>query len=283
MKLLLKPIFVSIMSLCALNLSAQWTGPTSGLLNTVNNVRITKEGGLSGTPESPLPPLFEAKLVNGGASDYLFHIAYSGKIGIGTANPGASLHIANGGNFKMTRSNGNSICSIDDLGRFILTTDGVNNQYRGLFLNNGTTDFLKITQGELTYSSVFKIDANVNIASGDLIIKDNVGDIQFRAYANGLVRAREVRVNLSSIAPDYVFDKSYKLLSLPEVEQFISKYKHLPNVASAQEMTNEGSINVNDMQFKLLEKVEELTLYLIQLNKENQELKERVSIIENQK
>jgi hypothetical protein len=282
MKQLLKMILISTPFFATLNLSAQWTGPTLGFMNTGNSIRISKLGGLSGTIESPIPPVFEAKLTGSGAPEYLFLIDYSGKIGIGTDNPSASLHIANSGNFKITRTNGSSICSIDNLGRFILTTDGVNNQYRGLFINNGTSDFFKVTQSELSYSTVFKVDANVTVSS-DLIIKDNAGNIQFRAYKNGNVWAREVNVNLTSIPPDYVFDASYNLPSLSEVEKYIVQHKHLPKIASAQEMETKGSISINEMQFKLLEKVEELTLYMIQVNKENVALRERITVLENQK
>lgn len=283
MKTTLKPFLFLIVSLISIHLSAQtpWDGPNSGFVDTEHNVRIIKPDGLFGTPEDPLPPVFEAKLIGDGDPKYLFHIGYSGKVGIGTHTPSASLHIANSGNFRMSRTNGNSICSIDNIGKFILTTDGINSQTRGLFINNGTSDFFKVTQSELSYSSVFKIDNNV-ILTADLIIKDSNGDIQFRAFKDGTVWAREVNVNMITIPPDYVFDESYKLLTLSEVEQFIAKHKHLPNVASAKEMTDEGSINVNEMQFKLLEKVEELTLYLIQLKNENEALKNRVSELETQ-
>ncbi|MES2559880.1 MAG: hypothetical protein V4590_09085 [Bacteroidota bacterium] len=88
---------------------------------------------------------------------------------------------------------------------------------------------------------------------------------------------------MANIPPDYVFEKSYNLLSIKEVELYIAKNKHLPNVKSATEMQNEGTIDVSAMQFKLLEKVEELTLYMIQLKNENDELKKRVCELEEAK
>ena len=123
---------------------------------------------------------------------------------------------------------------------------------------------------------------NVTVA-GDIIIKDVANTINFRVYTDGLVRAREVKVNLATIPPDYVFEKSYALLPMDELEKYIIFHKNLPNIPSAKEMTDEGSINVSEMQFKLLEKVEELTLYLIQLKKDNETLQKRVCVLEAQK
>lgn len=73
---------------------------------------------------------------------------------------------------------------------------------------------------------------------------------------------------------DKVFDKTYKLMSLQEVSKFISENKHLPNVPSAQEVVKNG-ISIDEMVSKLLEKVEELTLYAIQQQKEIEELKKK--------
>ena len=73
---------------------------------------------------------------------------------------------------------------------------------------------------------------------------------------------------------DKVFDKTYKLMPLQEVSKFISENKHLPNVPSAQEVVKNG-ISIDEMVSKLLEKVEELTLYTIQQQKEIEELKKK--------
>ena len=66
--------------------------------------------------------------------------------------------------------------------------------------------------------------------------------------------------------PDYVFEKNYNLMPLPELATFIRKYKHLPGVPSVKEVTK-GGINVGDNQAVLLKKIEELTLYLLEQNK----------------
>lgn len=271
------------MLLFTVSASAQWSGPTSNLLSTSNNVLISQNGPLTPLPGGTIPPLFQVKLTAGSTVIYPLHVDNSGKIGLGVNNPLASLHIGNGGNFRMTRTNGNPFCTIDAIGKFVLTTDGYDNQYRGLFVSNGTYDFLKVTQSSMIFATstkdILKVDGNVSVFS-DLMVKDANNDVQFRVYNDGTVRAREVRVNLATIPPDYVFDKNYKLLSMKEVESYIAEHKHLPNVPSAKEMMTEGSIDMSAMQLKLLEKIEELTLYMIKLNAENEMLKARVCQLE---
>jgi hypothetical protein len=96
----------------------------------------------------------------------------------------------------------------------------------------------------------------------------------FKLAVNGSIKAREIRVSNQNWA-DYVFAKNYKLKPLAEVEKYIKKYKHLPNMPSAQVVENEG-IDLSKMQSKLMEKIEELTLYIIEQNK-------RISILEKLK
>lgn len=73
--------------------------------------------------------------------------------------------------------------------------------------------------------------------------------------------------------PDFVFAPGYKLKPLTEVEQFIADNGHLPDVPSAEEVTANG-VALGESQAMLLKKIEELTLYVIQLDKENRELRE---------
>ena len=82
----------------------------------------------------------------------------------------------------------------------------------------------------------------------------------------GLLYAREVKVNLDNWA-DYVFDENYPLMPLSELQAFIQKNNHLPNVPSAKEMTENG-LNVAKTNVMLMEKVEELTLYMLQINEQ---------------
>lgn len=107
----------------------------------------------------------------------------------------------------------------------------------------------------------------------------------------GDVHAQEVRVDLQgALAPDYVFEyffenysytnPNYVLLSLEELEAFIETNHHLPKIPSAVKMENEG-FSLKEMNLLLLEKIEELTLYAIQQQKEIDELKEIVNDLKN--
>nr|WP_321485474.1 hypothetical protein [uncultured Draconibacterium sp.] len=79
---------------------------------------------------------------------------------------------------------------------------------------------------------------------------------------NGKIHTKELRIDVNVPAPDYVFHKDYKLLPFSELEKFIRRNKHLPDIPSAKEMQREG-LTLSEMSFLLLKKTEELTLYII--------------------
>jgi hypothetical protein len=96
---------------------------------------------------------------------------------------------------------------------------------------------------------------------------------------NGVVYAREVRVDLNVPGPDYVFESDYDLMPLDSIKSYIDKHKHLPEVPSAAEMEKNG-INLSEMNMLLLKKIEELTLHILQIRKENNLLKVRLDQLE---
>ena len=89
---------------------------------------------------------------------------------------------------------------------------------------------------------------------------------------NGKILAEEIEV-IDNVLPDYVFEKEYKLMNLKELENFISINKHLPEIPSAENV-KENHLKLGEMNNLLLKKVEELTLYIIDLQKQIDELKE---------
>ena len=95
--------------------------------------------------------------------------------------------------------------------------------------------------------------------------------VLFRLQSDGKIMAKEIEV-LADLWPDYVFEDNYSLKSLKEVEEYIAKHKHLPGVPSAKKIEQDG-LNLGDMDAMLLEKIEELTLYVIELEKELNALK----------
>ena len=88
----------------------------------------------------------------------------------------------------------------------------------------------------------------------------------------GKIAAQEFEIVTNVNAPDYVFENNYKLRSLKELENYISRIKHLPDVPGAKQFKQDG-YKVAEMDNLLLKKIEELTLYTIALNKEVEVLK----------
>lgn len=200
-----------------------------------------------------------------------------GFVGINTTAPEEQLHVL--GSIKA--ENGNIIGSINTntitnntLNKF----DANGNPYPILpiVINSGETNISgnlnvanQITTTNLVSTNVTTSNIFVN---SDLKIKDMNGNNIFALYQNGKLRTREIRIDLLPI-PDYVFQKEYKLMPLEELEVYISKEKHLPNIKSEKEYKEIGEINIGELNAKLLEKVEELTLYVISLKNEINKLK----------
>ncbi len=121
-----------------------------------------------------------------------------------------------------------------------------------------------------------------------LLVKRNSGDVAigsdfatgYKLSVDGKIICEELRVDLSTGWPDYVFGKDYKLLSLKELDSFIEINGHLPNIPAAEEIQESG-LEVGEMQRLMMEKIEELSLYVIQQQKEIDELKKQIN--KNQK
>jgi hypothetical protein len=103
----------------------------------------------------------------------------------------------------------------------------------------------------------------------------NPGD--YELAVNGEIRAKEIKVETDW--SDFVFADNYKLMPLNKLEKYIKTNKSLPGIPKEKEVVQEG-VNLGEMQSKLLAKVEELTLYVIELKKENEALKNRISTLE---
>ena len=103
----------------------------------------------------------------------------------------------------------------------------------------------------------------------------------YKLVVGGKILAEEVKIKLIKDWSDYVFDTDYRLKSLPEVEEFIHANHHLPDIPSAAEVEQTG-VSVRHMQSKLLLKIEELTLYLIQQNEIIETLHEKLAYLEQE-
>lgn len=108
---------------------------------------------------------------------------------------------------------------------------------------------------------------------GDIRCQGNVDLISMNSQSINVenLAAKDITMDMKNAA-DYVFDANYDLKSLSEVEKFVNEHHHLPGMPSAAEMDANG-VSVSKMSNLLLEKIEELTLHMIQLEKENAQLK----------
>ena len=227
---------------------------------------------------------------------------YKGRIGdingnmvLGT-NAGSAIFLTpNGANAVLNPSNGGNVLFIPSGGGSIIMSPS----------GGGDISMTTSSGGNVTINPTGGGNVQLNPASGNVIINpsgggdislttSNGGDIKmnpingqvaigvsvaaastYKLTVSGKVLCEELKVKLRSAGwPDYVFDKKYQLRPLNEVEKFIHANKHLPNIPSAAEVEKNG-IEVGDMQKRMIEKIEELTLYVIELKKEINLLKEK--------
>lgn len=114
--------------------------------------------------------------------------------------------------------------------------------------------------------------SNQNIKAITVLDEFSNKDV-FRVLSTGHVYATEVTVKLAPF-PDYVFANDYKLMSITELGNYITQNKHLPNLPVASEIEKNG-VGVGELQTMLVEKIEELTLYILELNKRIEELEKK--------
>lgn len=117
----------------------------------------------------------------------------------------------------------------------------------------------------------------INLSTGNIGI--GVTSPVYKLEVCGTIRAKEVRVETGWC--DYVFEKDYKLRSIEELEKYVNEHKHLPGIAPAAEVEKEG-LKVAEMNKAMMEKIEELSLYVIQLNKENKKLQAEIEALKQQ-
>ena len=148
------------------------------------------------------------------------------KVGVGTSNPEARLHV------------------------------------------NGSQDSLQLlVEGD----SRFKKDVIVHDL---LLVNTNTPAAGYSVSVNGNIACEEVRVQNDGDWPDYVFAKDYRLKGFDELAEYIEAHNHLPGIPSAAEVEEDG-VHLGDMQKRLLEKVEEMTLYVLQLEERIRELEKK--------
>jgi hypothetical protein len=171
-----------------------------------------------------------------------------GNVGIGTLNPSAKLHVAGR---AFIRGNGE-----------VLSIDGTSNPNIAFYNSGIYKSFISQSSTELfigVNNARLHLDAS-QIAIGGVIDAASA----YKLTVTGKVICEELKVQLQGAWPDYVFENKYNLMPMSELRDFITNNNHLPNIPAAASMEKNG-IEVGEMQRKMMEKIEELTLYVLQL------------------
>lgn len=184
----------------------------------------------------------------------------SSRVGVRTSNPVSALDVR--GNLTVGNEGDNSQ----------ITMNAANGKSARIGVqDDDNTGFFIITDD--TYR--FRVNQNGSISVGSTNTPSG-----YKMSVDGKLICEELRVELSGAWGDYVFANDYELLPLEEVGNFITENKHLPGIPTAAQIEAEG-IAVGEMQTKMMVKIEELTLYLLQLKKENDELRQVIESLKD--
>ncbi len=262
-----------------------------GTSNPLSQVHMTGELTLQNSN-----PVIQMKNATG--DDKAFIQTISNDMLIGTNN------INTTGNF-IVRTNGANRLTVTPQGfvgigttpQWPLHLEGGNSAVSMLINNSGSNDFILLRRGDefignisCNNSNDLQIGAlNRNIllsagganqvfihSNGHVGIGTNYTHVDYRLAVLGKIICTDIGTIPFSDWPDYVFNKTYKLKPLNQVEKFIQNNHHLPNIPSSKEIEQKG-IQLGDMQKRMMEKIEELTLYIIELNKKQEAFRSEIT------
>jgi hypothetical protein len=210
----------------------------------------------------------------------------NGKIGIGTVNPSYMLTVKNDINVDNGDANAGTIASTlkfggNGTGESIGSNrTSATNQW-GLDFYTNSVNRMVISLAGYVGIGVTNPNSKLHVA-GQMVIGSSttVPASGYMLSIEGKAICEELKIQLKTGWPDYVFDKSYKLLPLEELEKSLEQNKHLPNIPSAADIAADKGFELGDMNRRLLEKVEELTLYMIDMNKQNKLLRQNNQLLE---
>lgn len=148
--------------------------------------------------------------------------------------------------------------------------------------HNGTDAFLESGGSQTAQLHINMSNGRTVQFGGDIFVADHIGvgtnnffegAREYKLAINGHIRAKAAHIYPAWA--DYVFEEDYPLMNLEDLESYIDENGHLPGMPTAAEVAEQG-IDIGEIQVKTLEKIEELTLYLLEMKQENDALKEEI-------
>lgn len=224
------------------------TGDTYGVYGTASTTAGTSYG------------VYGAVTAGSGWAGYFDGKGYfSGNLGLGSTSAATKLHIEGGTDAGLAS------------GGFI--TNGTTTSTNLVIDNN---EIMARNNGAASTLYLNNDGGNISMcySSGNVMIGASVPATGYLFSVDGKIMCEELKVQMSESWPDYVFADDYKLPSIYEVEETIKLNKHLPGIPSAKEVETNG-FEVGEMQANMMEKIEELTLYIIELQKQIDQLKDQ--------
>jgi hypothetical protein len=199
-------------------------------------------------------------------------LSVGGNVTIGTTNSNANLKV--NGSTSLVNENGiNSFQILGNSGIPVRRGISISNDPQGelsFYINsNQSNASFKFING-MNNQSLMTINQFGNVGIGTT----NFNNGAYKLAVNGTIHAKEIFVDMDNWS-DFVFDEDYKLKTLADLEKFIIEFKHLPDIPSNTEVKENG-VNLGNMDALLLLKLEEMTLYVIELQKQIDDLNEKV-------
>jgi len=183
------------------------------------------------------------------------------QLGIGTREPVTTLEL----NHDLYTGGTAGIClAHNDLHKWFIGMNGDRNNAHDLLIGN----FSELHNG---YSSFLVVNPNGNVGIGT----DDT--YSYKLAVNGAIITEEVTVKVRQNWPDYVFKPGYSLISLNQLDEYITQHGHLPGIPTQDEIKTNG-LKVGEMESLLLQKVEELTLYIIEQNTRIREMEKELDL-----